>query len=286
MPETDAEMPAANEAPTEVADPTSAATKDDLDGKVQEDAASATAAAEANANLPPAPAPPRYAVRPLESVKIDMALVRIKPGENDTYGVASITWEVKDGRYGMQIEAGVDLVFTSINLYQLSSEGRLDSFGIAPEKSTETRRTRSSTATHFNRDDKTISFSASNKTVAMNEGAQDRATFVMQLASIGYADETQIFPGQKIELQVAEDKDATLFYFKVIAKEDIDTKLGKISAWHLMRAPRPGSYNSKLDIWLAPAFGWYPVQIRNTEKNGTVTEQTAIKMTQKDKIGS
>lgn len=229
----------------------------------------------------PAPAPASYAVRAPESVHISMALVRTKLDFSQSYGVGSISWDVNNGKYSMRIEAGIDMLITSINLYQLTSEGSLGAFGIAPDTSTETRRTRASTATHFHQEEKTISFSSSNKIVAMDNGAQDKASFLMQLAAIGYADERQFFPGQEIAMQVAEERDATPFQFLVLAKEEITSKLGKIMAWHLVRAPRPGSYNSQLDIWLAPELGWYPIQIRNTESNGIVTVQTATKIMQK-----
>lgn len=249
--------------------------------------AETTAAIEAvQQDILPVPEQARYVARAPESVRIEMALVRTKPDASQNYGVGSINWTVKDGKYSMSIDAGLDLVITSFNLYKLTSEGRLDKFGITPEISTEARRTRASTATHFHHDDKTISFSASSKIVPMNDGVQDKASFLMQLAAIGYADEKQFYAGQDIEIQVAEERDATLFHFLVLGKEEINIKLGNISAWHLRRSPRPGSYNSQLDIWLAPEFGWYPVQIRNTESNGTVTEQTATKVTQKLNVES
>ena len=251
------------------------------DDKMADSTAQEIIPEETSPEIPPSPAPAQYAVRAPESVRIEMALVRTKPDASQNHGIGSIIWTVKDGRYSMSIEAGLDLLITSFNLYKMTSEGRLDKFGITPEISTEARRTRASTATHFHHDDKTISFSSSSKIVAMDDGAQDKASFLMQLAAIGYADEKQIFAGKEIELQVAEEKDAALFHFLVIGKEELNTKLGKMPTWHLLRAPKPGTYNSQLDIWLAPELGWYPVQIRNTEKNGTITEQTVTKLTQK-----
>ena len=258
-----------------------AAATPSIDDKLAETIVAESATPDAQQEVLPSLATAKYAVRAPESVRIEMALVRTKPDATQNHGVGSLTWTVKDGRYSMSIEAGLDLLITSFNLYKMTSEGRLDQFGITPEMSTEARRTRASTATHFHHDDKTISFSSSSKIVPMDDGAQDKASFLMQLAAIGYADEKQIFAGKEIELQVAEEKDAALFHFLVIGKEEITTKLGKIPTWHLLRAPKPGTYNSQLDIWLAPALGWYPVQIRNTEKNGTVTEQTVTKLTQK-----
>ena len=251
------------------------------DNKMAETIVQETAPEESLQENLPSPAPAKYVVRAPESVRIEMALLRTKPDLSENHGVGTIIWTVKDGRYSMSIEAGLDLLVTTFNLYKMTSEGRLDKFGITPETSTEARRTRASTATHFNHDDKIISFSSSSKVVPMDDGAQDKASFLMQLASIGYADEKQFFSGKEIELQVAEERDAALFHFLVIGKEELDTKLGKMPTWHLLRAPKPGTYNSQLDIWLAPELGWYPVQIRNTEKNGTVTEQSVTRLTQK-----
>ena len=215
------------------------------------------------------------------SAQLNMQIIRIEANRKPTYGVGTINWEVTGNKYSMSIEAGIDMLITSINLYKLTSEGSIDTYGIAPDISTETRLTRAKTATHFHKEEKNITFSSSTNTVAMNNGAQDKASFLMQLAGIGNADASQFSPGREIILQVAEEKEASLFQFLVVNEEEITTKLGQIMVWHLVRAPRLGSYNSRLDIWLAPSFGWYPVQIRNTESNGTVTTQTVTKIIQK-----
>jgi len=81
-----------------------------------------------------------------------------------------------------------------------------------------------------------------------------------------------------LRVQVAEDREAQEFLFQVQAKEVLKTRMGELETWHIIRPPRAGKYNSTLEIWLAPGWQWYPVQIRNTESNGTVTSQyvTAI----------
>jgi hypothetical protein len=141
---------------------------------------------------------------------------------------------------------------------------------------TEKRRGRALTATHFNRTDDTITFSASQNKYPLVAGAQDKASVPLQLAAIARADPNQLKGG--VDMQVGEDRDASVFHFVMLGQEDIDTKLGKLQAWHLSRPPKPGSYNSRLDIWLAPERGWYPVQIRNTEASGAVTTQTVTKI--------
>jgi hypothetical protein len=228
-----------------------------------------------------APAQAVYATAVPGSVELSMSLVRSDPNRNPMYGVGTINWEANGSKYRMSIEAGIDMLITSINLYKLSSEGSIGQFGIAPELSTEARRTRAQTATHFNYTDNTISFSSSTAIVPMSNGAQDKASVLMQLAAIGNADENQFKTGTIISMQVAEDRDASLFVFEIGELEELTTKLGTIKAWHLIRAPRAGAYNSRLDIWLAPSLGWYPVQIMNTESSGVVTTQSVTKIISK-----
>ena len=107
---------------------------------------------------------------------------------------------------------------------------------------------------------------------AQTAGAQDKASIPLQLAAIARGDPKQLTGA--IDIFVGEDRDAAIYRFTVVGQEQIDTKLGILQTWHLTRPPQPGSYKSQLDIWLAPAHGWYPVRIRNTERNGAVTTQT------------
>jgi hypothetical protein len=166
----------------------------------------------------------------------------------------------------------------TINLVELSSEGTVGEFGIAPRSMTEKRRSKAQTATHFEQG--RITFSASPASFAIVPGTQDKATFPMQLAGIARADPAQL--GSDIEMMVGEDKDASLFRFVVQGQENIETPMGRLATWRIARPPRPGSYSSRLDVWLAPDHEWYPVQIRSTEANGAVTTQTIRKIVMKE----
>jgi hypothetical protein len=100
------------------------------------------------------------------------------------------------------------------------------------------------------------------------------------LAAIARGDPKQL--SGNIDIFVGEDRDASVFSFVVAGQEQIDTPLGRIGTWHLVRPPKPGSYSSRLDLWLAPDYGWVPVQIRNVEASGAVTTQTARSIVKKD----
>lgn len=225
---------------------------------------------------PAAPMVPGYRVDMPPSAEMAMDVDRIDADGTHWTGDANFTWKLGADSYRMQFTVGVRLLFAHLNLLDLNSEGKLGDSGFAPVLMTEKRRSRSMTATHFNRPEGTITFSASPNKYALTAGAQDKASVPLQLAAIARADPTQMKGG--IDILVAEDRDASVFHFVLVGEEDIDTKLGKLHVWHLTRPPKPGSYNSRLDIWLAPERGWYPVRIRNTEASGAVTSQTANKI--------
>jgi hypothetical protein len=252
-------------------------------GRAQTGAPPVAAEAPAAAPPDPAPSPPaspamrRYKVHLPPSAKFDMAVARVDADGTKWTGSASMTWHTDGSRYDASVEAGISLLVTRINLLVLRSEGVIDDFGIAPVKVTEKRTRRAETATHFNRDRNTITFSASERSYPLLTGAQDKATVPFQLGGIGRADVNQF--GGDIDLQVGDEKEATIFRFQLVGEEELDTKMGKVVTWHLTRPPKPGSYSSRLDIWLAPGMNWYPVQMRNTEASGALTTQTVSNIT-------
>ena len=247
-----------------------------------QEAAAAQEAPEAGAGAagpqaaPPAPDPatalPHYTVDMPPSAEIELDVARVDADGTRWSGEAVLSWQLGQDAYRIRIEAGIRVVFARVNLVVLTSEGRLGAAGFAPVRMTEKRRGRSLTATHFDWEGNKISFSASQATYPLTPGAQDKASIPLQLAAIARGDPKQL--SGDIDILVGEDRDASVFRFQVVGQEEIVTSLGRLQTVHLTRPPRPGSYKSRLDIWLSPAHGWMPVQIRNTEASGAVTTQT------------
>ncbi|KQQ32982.1 hypothetical protein ASF61_12910 [Duganella sp. Leaf126] len=237
-------------------------------------------AGEAASTEPVPQAARRYKVQLPPSATFEMDVARVDADGTKWTGSAVMTWHTDGSRYRASVEAGVSLLVTRLNLLVLRSEGTIDDYGIAPDRTTEKRARRSETATHFNRggaDAGTISFSASGSRFPLLAGAQDKATVPFQLAGIGQADVNQL--AGDIDIQVGEDKTASMFRFQLVGEDELETRMGKLVTWHLTRPPKPGTYSSRLDIWLAPAMQWYPVQMRNTEASGALTTQTISRIT-------
>lgn len=222
------------------------------------------AAAPGPAEAPAAPAEaPSYRFRMPPSAQLKYDVQALRDGKV-VYGGGKIAWRADGGRYQVDGEASV-LFFTVLNF---QSVGAIDESGVAPELYSEKRFRRPENVTRFERGSNVIRFSASEASFPRTGGAQDRASVVWQLAAIGLGDPGRYAPGAALELFVAGVRDAEPWVIQVIGLEQTETPAGPTEAWHVVRVPRPGSYEQKLDIWLAPQHWWYPVRLRFTETNG------------------
>lgn len=215
-------------------------------------------------DAPPAQASMRYKVSPPPSVELQYDVKKIARDGNPTYGHGTISWQTRGTNYIIHGDAGI-LFITALTF---KSEGVIDDFGIAPVLYSEKRFRKSETNTHFQRERNIISFSASETSYPREGGEQDRASIIWQLSGIGRGDSEKFVPDAEFGIFVAGVRDGEIWPIRVIGQEDIEAGIGKINTWHVVRIPKPGSYDHRLDIWLAPQHEWYPVKLRYTEANG------------------
>lgn len=190
------------------------------------------------------------------------------------HGSGNFHWEAGPDSYSMSGEASTSLLLVKITVLNFRSEGRINEFGIAPLLYSEKPRNKSLTHTHFQHDNGRISFSASEKTYPYQGGEQDRASVMWQIAGIGRADPTRFAAGTEFEVFVAGARDAEPWRVRILGLEEITTTAGKEAAWHLVRAPRPKSFDQTVEFWLAPQQEWYPLRIRHSSPNGDMLDMT------------
>lgn len=236
--------------------------------------------AQEQVQAPPPPQPPQpqtqgYQVMLPPSAELTFDVTRMVANDGVEGAVLTgrggISWQHGNGKYRMHAMASV-MKDAVLDLFQLSSDGEIGETGIIPRTMAEKRGGRAPIATHFNGEQQHITFSASSERVALQPGAQDSVTFVMQLAAIARANSAQLAHG--VEIQVAGGREAQNHRFILAGQEQLQTAMGSIATWRVQRPAPPGSYNAQWEIWLAPDYHWYPVQLRSTEANGTVTLQT------------
>lgn len=193
-------------------------------------------------------------------------------------GNAIVHWSADANRYSVTTETSAMLLG---KILEAKSEGGIDSAGLAPLSSTEKRFRKKATTTTFNRDAKTITFSASDASYPLKSGAQDRNSAVWQLATLARSAPQKFKPGASIPMFVAGQKDADPWTFKVNKPEKISTALGSLNTVQISKVTKDGNKEQKIDIWFAPTMEWYPVRLRFTEPEGDFIEQTIEKITPK-----
>lgn len=200
-------------------------------------------------------------------------------------GIAAMGQAVMDWRHmGEQYRLTMATVVEGRPWLELASEGAIDAGGMVPRTMSAQRRGKARTATHFSASQGRITFSASDGSVPMAAGTQDKATLPMQLAGIARAGAAQL--GRDIDILVGEERDASVVRFALLGREEIETPMGRLATWHLACEPPPGSYRTRLEVWLAPEHQWYPVQLRGTEANGVVTTHTIKQIVMNNNAGN
>jgi hypothetical protein len=224
------------------------------------------APALADAGSPLVQMPGRYRVRMPPPAVLVYSLTRTRAGRaEEAAGGAQIVWQHDENRYRMQADGVTG---------SLSSEGASGDAGIAPATGSERRADGTLATTVFDDEGKRIAFSATPATYPINVGSQDRASVLMQLAGIGLAESDQV--KDVIEIYVGTANDARIERYQVMGQETIDSPLGRLAAWRLVQLARPGE--PRLELWLAPEKNWYPVMLRTTALDGTVTTQTLARI--------
>jgi hypothetical protein len=142
-----------------------------------------------------------------------------------------------------------------------ASTGAIDAHGLAPERHTDSRRGRDVRAVNFQRDSARVTFSGSKGEVPLVAGAQDRLSWMLQLAGIAEANPALRAAGSEISVFVVGTRgDAEVWLFTVVDAETIELPAGSVpGALHLRREPHR-LYDTTVDIWLDPTRQHLPVR--------------------------
>jgi len=186
--------------------------------------------------------------------------VRNQPG--------TIHWTSSAQSYEMVVS--VPLPFVGTFVY--SSHGRIDAFGLAPDQYIEKRGRRAEDIAIFNRTDRKIAFTRTPAALPLPDGAQDRFSMVMQLASLVRGDPAAYKPGVTRQFFVVDNDSGENWPVETIGDETIRTDRGFLDTRHFKRLPRRDGDLRRIDVWLAPSLGWLPARIVQTEPNGTQFE--------------
>ena len=168
-------------------------------------------------------------------------------------GEAELRWAPRPDGYDLRFEGRLG---ESVVISQ-ASEGLFDAAGLAPLRFTDRRQRSRRVATNFRRDTATISYSASTEEHPLASGAQDRLSWMLQLASIVAADPVRRIAGANVVMAVAGVRGAPDIWNFVCGGADgprVDAGV------RCVRESR-GVYDSRVEAWLDPGRGFLPSRV-------------------------
>jgi hypothetical protein len=174
-------------------------------------------------------------------------------------GEGELRWQHDDGRYELQLQGSV----LGLSLLSQSSRGGFDAAGLAPERFLDRRRGREQRAANFQRERGLITYSGDAAQHPLLAGAQDRLSWMVQLAAIVDADPARWQPGTQVEMAVTGSRgDSDVWTFTVSGREAVELAGGRpIEALALAREPRK-PHDTSVQVWLDPARHHLPVRLR------------------------
>ncbi|MNK36899.1 hypothetical protein D3C87_554570 [compost metagenome] len=195
------------------------------------------------------------------SVTLDFEATGQK-GASPQRGVfGELVWLQDGSRYDGRLTLKA-VFFTLLNWH---STGKIGPSGLEPERYSESRK--AEVASHFARDQGQIIFSNNAPPVPLQPGAQDRMSVMMQLGGLLAASPGRYPAGTRISVQTVGVRDGDVWVFEVGDEEQLSLPAGDFTTRKLTRTPRK-DFDRKLELWLAPRYGYLPVRIRQTEANG------------------
>lgn len=205
--------------------------------------------------------PPVYQTQPpTRSFRLEY---RVERGEARGIGLFRVDLQ-EDGQYRAELQAedGERMVMDWV------SRGRFDTAGVAPERMVERQRGKDARAVNFQRDKGVISYSGTSRALALQPGAQDRASLLLQLMAIARAQPGGLQAGQELRLLVANARSqAGEWRFEVAGEEPIEHRGARLASVKLVREPSQ-PYDQRVEVWLAREAGYLPVGLRLTTLPG------------------
>jgi hypothetical protein len=195
------------------------------------------------------------------SVKLSFAATGQR-GASPMQGVFGTLEWLQDGS---TYDARLTLKLLFATIVSQHSAGRIGPSGIEPERYSESRK--GEVAAHFVRDQGQILFSNNAPPTPLLPGAQDRLSVVMQLGGLLAGDPARYPGGSQITVQTAGTREAGTWVFNIENEEKVTVQAGEYTVRKLTRSPRK-DFDVKLEVWLAPALGYLPVRIKQTQPNG------------------
>lgn len=200
------------------------------------------------------------------------ATLRYEVSRGSLHGSGELQWRPQGDQYELKLESKL----AGLTLLTQISRGGFDAEGIAPVRFTDWRVRRATVAANFQRDAGKVTFSGSTQELPLEPGVQDRVSWMVQLAAIVAAEPKLRTPGAKVAMHVVgANADASVWAFKCVGNETVETDTGAIDAVKYVREPR-GPNDTMAQAWLDSKHHFLPA--RATLRSGPNDEGFELRL--------
>jgi len=222
--------------------------------------APATSPAAAGTGSADAPALPVYDYRFPGSTRLKYEVSGLVKGFR--YHVSGELLWLQDGKtYDARLEISHFLLGSRVQ----TSKGALTPQGLEPQRFGD--KVRSEVAAHFQRAKGLVTFSANTPDAPLMPLAQDQLSIFVQLAAMWGANAGRFTPGMQLPFQAVGPRTSENWTFLVGTPERLKVDGRELPATKLLRE-HSGDFDTRVELWLAPALDYLPARIRLTQING------------------
>lgn len=177
-----------------------------------------------------------------------------------------------------EYEARLEGRIVGIKVMTWVSTGAIDGAGVAPKRFTDTRRGKKMRVATFDDATGLLTYSGLPDEFGFPAGAQDRLSWMVQMAAIASAEPRRVATGQRISLFVSGARgDADVWSFKSLGAERVLTSSGQIAAIKLLREPRKPR-DTRVEVWLDPSRHYLPVRAQLSNRNTDDAESDTLEL--------
>ena len=178
-------------------------------------------------------------------------------------GEAQVEWIREGSRYQVHLDVSVGPSFAPLISRRMSSDGRLTTQGIEPQRYDEDTRvlfsSRRRVSVLFQGEQLTL---ANGRVEASEPGMQDAASQFVQLTWLFLTGRQTLREGLILELPLALPRRQYRWRYEVLGRETLATPMGELDTWHLKPTVTAGGGDLTAEVWLAPTLQYLPLRLR------------------------
>jgi hypothetical protein len=191
--------------------------------------------------------------------------------QGEVQGTAQVEWVHAGERYQVHVELFVGPRFAPLATWRMSSDGRVTSTGLAPQRyDQETKVAFGSPRRAGMRFGETEVQLANGSRLPRPPGLQDTASQFVQLTYVFSVMPQKLRAGESVVLPLALPRYIANFVYDVVGEETLFTRFGELQAFHVKprREVLRGDDRS-VEVWIAPRLQYLPVRIRIVQDEAT-----------------